>query len=743
MAAEASNTPINLEEVSDSDGSKSSDSEDQSEKTTAADAASAMKISKGKAKKAEPLLSKRKRERKAVQLRSKVWEHFNKFDEPIYAEVDGVNTHVGITKKAKCKYCMTILACDSRENGTSSLNKHIEVHCKVYPGSKGCLNVEDGKQHHLSSDLIEGFKQLSTRVWSQEACIDAATKMIVIDELPFSAIERKGFRYFCEIAIPRLVLPCRKTIVKNFLRMYEEKKMELKAQLKSVSVCLTTDTWTSCQNINYMVITAHFIDASWTLHKRVLKFCVIPNHSGITIGKILENALIEWGIERVLTISVDNASANKIAIDYVRRRIKGWAYKPLCEGNYLHVRCLPHIINLIVKSGLREMESSVAAIRNAIRFVRSSPARLQEFKKCMEMDKIESKKICILDVPTRWNSTYMMLDTAIELKIAFQRMADDDPLNYKSYFSEEEEFDYEEEETEARMPRRNRVGPPKDVDWDKAESFVKFLKVFFQVTVNLSASLEPTAHSAFHEIVSIKAELDDLTTSPPDVQDSEVNYILFDMAKKMTTKFNKYFCTLDDINPLFLVALVLDPRYKLKYLERVAEKMLLLEKSEVKRRANNLKDLLITICAHYGNIMGVGSSGKSVNSEASCSAGNEISSNKRSGKEKIICFGKRKAMLEDWEKQLEEGEEVVVGHEVDRYLLDPIEKPKSGAKFKITQWWMNNGSKYPLLQAIARDVLAIQVSTVASESSFSTGKRVIDSSRCSMTPKTVEALICF
>ncbi|KAL6275833.1 hypothetical protein ACE6H2_019434 [Prunus campanulata] len=46
------------------------------------------------------------------------------------------------------------------------------------------------------------------------------------------------------------------------------------------------------------------------------------------------------------------------------------------------------------------------------------------------------------------------------------------------------------------------------------------------------------------------------------------------------------------------------------------------------------------------------------------------------------------------------------------------------------------------LTLIAKDVLAIPVSTVASESCFSTGGRVVNSFRASLTPTIVEALIC-
>jgi hypothetical protein len=43
---------------------------------------------------------------------------------------------------------------------------------------------------------------------------------------------------------------------------------------------------------------------------------------------------------------------------------------------------------------------------------------------------------------------------------------------------------------------------------------------------------------------------------------------------------------------------------------------------------------------------------------------------------------------------------------------------------------------------MARDVLTTLVSTVASESAFSAGGRVLDEKRTRLTPKNLEALMC-
>ncbi|CAM9004130.1 unnamed protein product [Rhodiola kirilowii] len=85
-----------------------------------------------------------------------------------------------------------------------------------------------------------------------------------------------------------------------------------------------------------------------------------------------------------------------------------------------------------------------------------------------------------------------------------------------------------------------------------------------------------------------------------------------------------------------------------------------------------------------------------------------------------------------------------VGHEVDRYLLDPIVKAANPSDYDILAWWKDKyGDKYPDLAALTKDIMAIQVSTIASESSFSTSRRVIDPFRSSLSPKSVEALICY
>ena len=77
---------------------------------------------------------------------------------------------------------------------------------------------------------------------------------------------------------------------------------------------------------------------------------------------------------------------------------------------------------------------------------------------------------------------------------------------------------------------------------------------------------------------------------------------------------------------------------------------------------------------------------------------------------------------------------------MDHYLEDDV-LPQS-PDFDILGWWKTNGPKYPNLQRMARDILAIPVSTVASESAFSTSGRLLSPHRSKLHSKTVEVLMC-
>ena len=275
-----------------------------------------------------------------------------------------------------------------------------------------------------------------------------------------------------------------------------------------------------------------------------MNFCIVDNHKGKTIGKMVESCLEEWNIEGIFTLTVDNASSNDVAISYLKEATN--MRKCTILGNeFVHVRCCAHILNLIVTDGLKHHNKSIDRVRRAVRYVKAFPNRLQTFKRCLEKVKIESKAILCLDVATRWNSTYKMLENTKKFEHAFKRMEYED-LDYILHFRD---GDYD---------RR----PPNEDDWETCRKFVKFLKLFYNATKRFSSSLYVTSNTFFDEIYMIKRKIDLFSRSD--------DHFLYSMAKTMKEKFDKYWGSEEDSskkgNVLLYVVVVLDPRKKLDYL---------------------------------------------------------------------------------------------------------------------------------------------------------------------------------
>jgi len=88
--------------------------------------------------------------------------------------------------------------------------------------------------------------------------------------------------------------------------------------------------------------------------------------------------------------TVDNATSNDIVVAYLKVILLEWN-RYIMKGEHMHVRCVTHILNLVVNDGLKDIHESIIKIRNAVRFTHASPARLHKFKMFVEHARIQKK----------------------------------------------------------------------------------------------------------------------------------------------------------------------------------------------------------------------------------------------------------------------------------------------------------------------------------------------------------------
>ena len=260
---------------------------------------------------------------------------------------------------------------------------------------------------------------------------------------------------------------------------------------------------------------------------------------------------------------------------------------------------------------------------------------------------------------------------------------------------------------------------PSNEDWDRIEHVCNFLSVFEEIKNVILGSEYPTVNILLLEVWKIKEVLNEKSLD-------ENDYISA-MACKMKLKFDKYW---GECNFVVAIAVVLDPQFKMTLINFSFPKIY--QGFVVARNIDRVHGALYQLYNEYVvdyTSSNVGqSASKSI--EGSSSVGGNNSKFKTRGRMGFDQFVRNADNIQLAKSYL------------DVYLEEGVFlcSDDSDSNFDALEWWKANNLKFRILSKIC--ILSIPITTVASESAFSTGGRVIDVYRASLSTKIVQALLC-
>jgi len=81
-------------------------------------------------------------------------------------------------------------------------------------------------------------------------------------------------------------------------------------------------------------------------------------------------------------------------------------------------------------------------------------------------------------------------------------------------------------------------------------------------------------------------------------------------------------------------------------------------------------------------------------------------------------------------------------NQLDIYLDEPTLAISFTKPMDALEWWKSNSQHFLYLSIMARDLLSIPITTIASEYAFNIGSRILNKYISCLLSKHVEAIIC-
>jgi hypothetical protein len=336
--------------------------------------------------------------------------------------------------KAKCKHCGRPISGSTLT--TSNFVKHIR---KMHP--ELILEKKSNQSTSLKSEqqpTMQAFVQTSAKYPAhhpnQKSITDALIMFIARDLMPLSVVDSPNFRQMLQKLDPRYTVPSRKHLLSKLLF---NKSSSVQNNIVSLlhqaqCVCLTIDLWTNRQMRSFIGITGHLI-VEWTMHPVMLACKRFKGrHTAENIRQQYEETVSTFELaSKITNIVTDNASNMIKAFDLpgfedintatdddsgddemdsddidTNVAIETDAFEYIPERN----PCFAHTLQLAVKDGWDKAGTSLARLMG-------KAAKLVSYvrKSTHATDFLEGEKRLQQANNTRWNSQLIMIRSILNV----------------------------------------------------------------------------------------------------------------------------------------------------------------------------------------------------------------------------------------------------------------------------------------------------------------------------------------
>ena len=512
--------------------------------------------------------------------------------------------------------------------------------------------------------------------------------MMALDNQPFSMVEDDGFIDLLAHLQPHYMLPSRRYFTDKMLpETYKELRTIVQDELAEPNgyyISFTSDIWTcSTSKETFISMSGHWVKKDFKRVDAVLCGSHFPgSHTGINISEMFQNMWDDWDIheDRRNLLVRDGAANMSLGGD-------------LAHINSIH--CTVHRLQLVIQDSIFSQRSIIdllAKCRRLATHFNHSALACTELKSLQEQG--TTPLLLVQDVPTRWNSAYLMVERVVRLKRPIQLYLSD----------------------------HNNLPTITANEWQISERLLHILKPFFDLTKEMSGEYSVLS-DVIPNIVTLELFLSKIGCDDRGVQSTREA-----LLRALRTRFLSH----EALNVMhkkeYVTATCIDPRYKDHFLRSADDKQ--------QAKAWLVEELLLVHEKFHAE------SEDDINDQDS-QLPPDSPQRKRSKEDDLFssCFmeiaTQQQADTASTERQpggrirLQD-----VAKEVDPFLSLPLINRKSDP----LEWW-RSATQFPLMQELARKLLCTPSSSVFSERMYSEYGNIFEEKRSRLLPKNGEKLL--